>query len=280
MNGPRPSLDADTASAFDQSWQHCYSPSPYTRPQYLEWIAPLTPADLAGRRVCELGCGHGGLLRYSAEYAAGGTVTGVDLGASVEAARRHLQAAGLTNATLVQDDLVAFSHAHAGAFDVAYSIGVLHHMRDPEAGFRAVLRSVAPGGRFHCWVYGYEGSGLVRWLVEPLRRVACRLPWRVNKYGVALPLAVPFFAVARTLHALRDWPPTDRLPMVDYFRHIGAREFAFHHHVAFDQLVTPQTRFIRRTEITAWLAAVADQVRDTYILPRNGNSWKFGGQRI
>ncbi|MGH7787569.1 MAG: class I SAM-dependent methyltransferase [Candidatus Binatia bacterium] len=278
MSAPRPA-DAATAAAFDASWENCYTAAPYTREQYLEWIAPLTPADLAGRSVCELGCGHGGLLRYTAEYAAGAPVTGVDLGASVEAARAHLQAAGLRNASLVREDLIAFSHANAGRFDVAYSIGVLHHMQDPEAGFRAALRLVRPGGRVHCWVYGHEGNGPVRWLVEPVRRLACRLPWRVNKYGVALPLAVPFFLVGKTMHALRHWPATDRLPMAGYFRWVGAREFAFHHHVAFDQLVTPQTQFIRQREIEAWLAAAADEIESTYLVPRNGNSWKFGGRR-
>ncbi len=275
-----PSGDATTAQAFAGSWLNCFSATPYTRGQYLDWIAPLQPADLSGRRVVELGCGNGGLLRFTAEYAESGGVWGVDLGDSVQAAKANLEAAGFPNVTVRQRDLIEFSHEQAGRFDVVLCIGVLHHMKNPRAGFEAVLRAVASGGRFHCWVYGHEGNGLVRWLVEPLRRVACRLPWWLNKWGVAFPLAIPFFAVSHAVGALPRGGWTDRIPLADYFRWIGQREFAFHHHVAFDQLVTPQTRYLKRSEIEEWLAEAGVAVRDTYVLARNGNSWKFGGTKV
>jgi SAM-dependent methyltransferase len=274
------SEDTQTAAAFATSWQNCYTESPYTREQYLDWIAPLTPRDLQGKSICELGCGHGGLLRYTAEYAGReGRVVGVDLGDSVKTAEESFREAGTPNASFAQADIHEFARQNEGTFDVVYCIGVIHHMKSPQEGFRSVLRATRPGGQFHCWVYGYEGTGLVRYLVEPLRRVAWRLPWWVNKYGVALPLSVPFFMVSKAAYALRDFKPTDAFPMVDYFRHIGKREFDFHHHVAFDQLVTPQTTFIRREEIEGWLRAEGDGIEDTYILPRNGNSWKFGGKK-
>jgi SAM-dependent methyltransferase len=274
------SEDIQTAAAFATSWQNCYTDSPYTRDQYLEWMLPLTPDDLKGRRICELGCGHGGLLRYTGKYASlDGSITGVDLGDSVDTARENFRAAGIRNATFVKQDIFEYSAAHEGEFDVVYCIGVLHHMKSPEEGFRSVIRATAPGGRFHCWVYGYEGTALVRHLVEPIRRVAWRLPWWVNKYGVALPLTIPFFVLSKAAWALRDFKPTDALPMVHYFRHVGEREFQFHHHIAFDQLVAPQTTFLRRGEIERWLANASDQIEDAYILPRNGNSWKFGGKR-
>jgi SAM-dependent methyltransferase len=271
--------DLQTAAAFATSWQNCYTDSPYTRDQYLEWMLPLTPEDLSGRRICELGCGHGGLLRYTAQYAGSGSVTGVDLGDSVETAEANFRAAGLHNGTFVKQDIHAFAAANEGAFDIVYCIGVLHHMKSPQEGFRSVVRATKPGGRFHCWVYGHEGTSIVRWFVEPIRRVAWRLPWWINKYAVALPLTVPFFAVSKAAWALREWQPSDALPMVNYFRHVGNREFSFLHHVAFDQLVTPQTTFIPREEIERWLREDAGHIKDTYILDRNGNSWKFGGTR-
>jgi SAM-dependent methyltransferase len=270
--------DVATAAAFAGSWLHCFAASPYTREQFLDWIAPLSPADLAGRTICELGCGSGGLLRHAAELAAGGSVTGVELGDSIAAAERHLAEAGVTNARCVRDDLVGFAARHPEAFDVVYCIGVLHHMERPREGFAAVVRATAPGGAFHCWVYGHEGNGIVRWVVDPLRRVASHLPWWLNKYGVALPLALPFFAASRTVRVLgRRW--ATRLPLGEYLWWIGEREFAFHHHVAFDQLVTPRTRYFRRSEVEAWLAEHRDEVVDPYVLSRNGNSWKVGGRK-
>ncbi len=37
-----------------------------------------------------------------------------------------------------------------GGFDIVYSIGVLHHLPDPLAGFRSLLRFVRPGERSRC----------------------------------------------------------------------------------------------------------------------------------
>jgi len=271
------SPDLATARAFASSWAHCFASTPYTREQYLDWISPIEPDDLAGRRVLELGCGNGGLLQFTAEYARGGEVVGIDLGESADIARRNLAEAGFRNAKILREDLLRFAADHPEAFDVVYCIGVLHHMESPRSGFRAVVDSTRPGGRFHCWVYGREGTGLLRLFVEPLRTVTHRLPWWLNKYVVALPLAVPFFILSKSLRALGDC--AEHFPMGEYFRHIGVRGFAFHHHVVFDQLVTPRTTFIARGEIESWLADESGRVTDTYILPRNGNSWKFGGSR-
>ena len=269
------SADAATAAAFADSWLHCFADRPYSREQFADWIAPLTERDLAGRSICELGCGSGGLLVYAAEAAAGGRVVGVELGDSIAAAERLLAGSG---ATLERADLVDYARRHAGEFEVVYCIGVLHHLERPREGFLAVVRATAPGGRFHCWVYGHEGNAAVRWLVEPLRRVASRLPWRLNKWGIALPLAVPFFLASRLASRLGE-RAARRLPLGAYLRWIGRREFAFHHHVAFDQLVTPRTAYLRRGEIQGWLDGLGDAVEGTYLLERNGNSWKFGGRR-
>ena len=70
------------------------------------------------------------------------------------------------------------------------------------------------------------------------------------------------------------------LPLRDYSLWIARREFAFFRHVAFDQLVTPQTAYIRREEIERWLAQVPGIAAGSgYVILRNGNSWKFGGTR-
>ena len=265
--------DRRTAEAFSDSWVNCFSPSPYTQVQVREWFDPIELEALAGKKVCELGCGNGGLLQDVARFSR--TVTGVELGRCVEIAKENFRRMKLDHVDFIQEDILAFADGHPGEYDFVYCIGVLHHMKDPEEGFRAVVRSTSPGGRFHCWVYGYEGNFLIRTLLEPLRRIASRLPWWLNKYALALPLAVPFFLASQVVKRLcRD--PFERLvPLYGYLQWIGAYRFAFHHHVAFDQLVSPQTTYIRRETIAKWLDR--PDLEGTYVLPRNGNSWKFGG---
>lgn len=274
--------DRDTAEAFASSWNNLPRGSVYTRAQFEDWMAPLRREDFDGKAVLELGCGNGSLLVHCKAWRPA-RVVGVDLGASVLAARKNVELAEMSNAEIVQGDLGDF---RSGGFDITYCIGVLHHMTDPERGFRSVIRNTTPGGRFHCWVYAREGNAIVINVVDPIRKIASRLPWWLNKYVIATPLCVPYFAYAKALkYAHTRWPALSArlrnlLPLRDYSLWIAEREFAFFRHVAFDQLVTPQTTYIERTQIENWIGSCElVEPGSTYIVMRNGNSWKFGGRR-
>jgi len=271
------SLDQSTADAFATSWNNLPGGSVYSAAQAQEWFAPLTRADIEGRRVLELGCGNASLLVHMLAWKPA-YLEGVDLGDSVTSAMRNLRDVASEGWAIRKADLTAYVASEP--FDVAYSIGVLHHLKEPKTGFEAVLRNVRRGGRFHCWVYAHEGNAVVRWIVDPIRRLACRLPWWMTKHFIAAPLVVPYFFYAK---ALRRWLSGERfrfLPLHAYSLWIAQRDFAFFRHVAFDQLVTPQTAYIRRETIERWLAShpEVDEV-STYIVFRNGNSWKFGGRK-
>ncbi len=272
-SGPA-SSDAGTAAAFASSWNHVGGASVYTRAQFEDWIHPIEPADLAGRSVLELGFGNGSLL-YHAAACGPSRLAGVELGDTLARTRENLAHLPVGMLELHRGDLTTVD---LGLFDIVYCIGVLHHLSVPRAGFEAVLRHTRPGGRFHCWVYAEEGNDVVIHVVDPIRRVASRLPWWVTKYCVALPLTIPYFAYAKLL---RRAPAVvaDRMPLGPYSRWIAEREFGFFHHVAFDQLVTPQTHYIPREEVEAWLRHPAVDPSSTYLVRRNGNSWKFGGRR-
>ncbi len=267
--------DQATADAFARSWNNLPLRPVYSPEQHAEWMAPLTAKDIEGREVLELGCGNGSLLYYTGTWKPRSLV-GVDLGDSVRSAQAIMAQGQLRDWQVIQADLTEFS---ADPVDIVYCIGVLHHLKQPERGFDAVLRNVKPGGSFHCWVYAKEGNALVRALVEPLRHVVCHWPWPLLKYGVATPLAVPFFLYAKLVSRLGGLPRVTRLPLYSYCLWAARREFAFFRHVAFDQLVTPQTTFIDRITIEGWLASHARiEPHSVYVLLRNGNSWKFGGR--
>ncbi|MBO9716748.1 MAG: class I SAM-dependent methyltransferase [Pseudoxanthomonas sp.] len=283
MNQPvTPSRDTSTAQAFSTSWNNLPGGSVYTAAQFADWMAPLGPDDLRGRRVLELGCGNASLMVHAAGWKPARLV-GVDLGDSVRSARVNMQRSTV-DWEVLQGDLVEFE---SEGFDVAYCIGVLHHLKRPQAGFDAVVRNTRPGGRFHCWVYAREGNGVVRLIVEPVRRIACHLPWWVTKYLVATPLVVPYFIYAKVLAGLTGGGSSGlarwlrALPLFDYSMWIARRDFAFFRHVAFDQLVTPQTAYVSRGEVDAWLRSnPAVALDSTYVIFRNGNSWKFGGRVV
>ena len=289
MNRPphaaAPPLDQRTAQAFANSWNHLPAGSVYTREQFEDWFVPLSREDVVGRSVLELGCGNGSLLVHLLGWEPA-ALEGVDLGDSVRSAEANLRAAGKDSSRcrVTRGDLVA-RRPPAGdpGADLVYCIGVLHHLQNPEAGFASVLANTRPGGRFHCWVYGHEGNAVVRLFVEPLRRVLSRCPWWFTKHVAATALAAPVFLYAKGLCRLpaAAAPLTTGLPLADYCRWIGKREFAFVRHVVFDQLVTPQTVYLRRETLEGWLRMHGAEIvpGSAYVIQRNGNSWKFGGVR-
>ncbi len=269
--------DLETAAAFATSWNALPSGSVYTTEQFEEWMQPLAESDVRGREVLELGCGNASLLVHMAGWSPA-HLEGVDLGDSVNSASSNMAATNFENWRITRADLTSFE---SRGFDLVYCIGVLHHLSRPKKGFEAVVRNTKPGGRFHCWVYAWEGNTLIRCFVDPLRRLCSRLPWRFTKYLIATPLVLPYFVYAKSLARLPSWKLLERLPLHDYSQWIAKRGLAFFRHVAFDQLVTPQTTYLKRQTIEEWLAGhEALEPDSTYTIFRNGNSWKFGGRVV
>jgi SAM-dependent methyltransferase len=273
--------DAETAAAFASSWNTVGEGSVYTRDQFVDWMAPVDPSTLAGKSVLELGFGNGSLLYHMAAYGPA-RLAGIELGDTHEQTRRNLAHLPPGMLELHKGDLTT---AQLGQFDFVYCIGVLHHLDDPRAGFDSVVRHTRPGGRFHCWVYAEEGNGVVIHVVDPIRRLACKLPWWLTKYGVALPLAVPYFAYAKAVRRMSlaggaAERLASRLPLAEYSKWIARREFPFFHHVAFDQLVTPKTWYLSRATVESFLRHPDVDPKSVYLEQRNGNSWKFGGRRM
>ena len=267
--------DQKTADAFAASWNNLPMGSIYTVDQFEDWLAPVSEGDVRNRAVLELGCGNGSLLVHIARWKPA-YLEGVDLGDSVRSASFNLSGQEFKNWKVTKADLTEYT---SDGFDLVYSIGVLHHLKDPKKGLDAVVRNVKSGGRFHCWVYAREGNAVIIYLVDPIRRIASHLPWWINKFLVATPLVIPYYFYAKLLNRFRDLRILKKLPLYDYSLWIAKREFAFFRHVAFDQLVTPQTAYIDRKTVETWLHG-DDRIdqSSTYIIMRNGNSWKFGGR--
>lgn len=264
--------DVRTADAFAASWNRIGVV--YSREQFLDWMEPLTAADVRGRDVLELGFGNGSLLAHLGTLAPR-RLAGLDLGDTREQAMRNLAHLPPGLVELHRGDLTT---ADLGPFDLVCCIGVLHHLAEPRRGFDSVLRHTRSGGRFHCWVYAREGNAMIRWIVDPIRRVASKLPWAVTKYAIALPLVAPYFVYAKLIS---HFPLlAHRLPLGAYTLWIARQRFRFFHHVAFDQLLTPRTVYLRREEIDEWLRDPRVDPSSAYVIFRNENSWKFGGRRL
>ena len=257
-----------TAARFATEWQIFGEIEERYRRQFLDWIAPFGPQDFKDKVVLEGGCGKGRHTRLLAEWGARAVVA-VDLGDAVDVAFANTR--DLDNVHVVQMDLV--EPAIAPAFDVAVSVGVLHHLPDPERGFRALVSRLRPGGRVITWTYGLEGNEWIVRVVNPVRtNVTSRLPSNVLM-ALTWPLAAIVWAAA--LAARRLGRRAASIPAGAYLAYIGAFPFREVHHIVFDQLTPPIAWYLPRGEIDAWYRRAG--LERITLEHHNRTSWRGSG---
>lgn len=132
-------------------------------------FARLLDAAIApDARILEIGCGTGQMSLYLAS--AERTVIGADLTrASLQLGAAAARRFGVAGVQFVETDLQR-PGLRAGAFDVVYTSGVLHHTRDPRRSFEAMLPLLRPGGMVVIGLYNAFARIPLR-----LRRVIARL---------------------------------------------------------------------------------------------------------
>jgi SAM-dependent methyltransferase len=267
----------DTARAFGYEWLHFVELHPEYEEQFLDWIHPLQPGYFPGKVVLDAGCGIGRHAYHAARYGAS-EVVAMDLSDAVETAYANLR--DLPNAHVIQADIYhpPFRRGELGGpFDFIYSIGVLHHLPDPRAGFESLLRFVRPGGELFGWVYGHENNGVVHHVINPVRTaITSRLPAPVVS-ALSWPLAVVLQGVVKLVYRpLRGTAVFSRLPSAEYLLSLSAFGFRQNYSIVFDHLVAPTACYIKRQEFERWFTE--NGLQEVEITWRNQNSWRGRGR--
>jgi SAM-dependent methyltransferase len=104
------------------------------------------------------GCGTGQqVVQAALHYGPNARILALDLSAaSLGYAARMAESFGVKNVAFARADLETFASTEpqfAGRFHVIEAVGVLHHMAEPFAGWRALLRCLAPHGLMRIGLY-------------------------------------------------------------------------------------------------------------------------------
>jgi SAM-dependent methyltransferase len=227
----------------------------------------LDPSEFLDARVADVGSGTGRIVRML--LAAGAAhVTAIEpsraafdvLSASLQSEQNRVTLLNLPGEKLPP----------RGDLDFVVSIGVLHHVPQPDPIVSAALHALRPGGRLVVWLYGREGNGLYLSVAEPARWVCRRLP-HAALVAVVWALYLPLLIY---LQLTRILP----LPLGAYFRNVLARmDGRKRRLVIYDQLNPAFAKYYRREEAVALLAG--NGFRDVMIHHRHGYSWTVVGTR-
>jgi SAM-dependent methyltransferase len=138
-----------------------------------QYFGDLDPSTLRGAKVLDGGCGMGRHARQIAAWAS--HVVAVDFSRAIDAAAHNVR--DCANVDCVQANLLGLPFDD-GQFDFVYSLGVLHHIADTEAGLRELVRVTRPGGRVRVYLYWKRAGfvGMLLSIVSLVRKVTVRLP--------------------------------------------------------------------------------------------------------
>lgn len=177
-----------------------------------------TPLEsLAGGVALDAGCGKGRFAYFTAPLVR--ELVALDASDAVVAAARNLQ--GHPNCTVIRGDILDPPLA-AESFDFVYCMGVLHHLPDPEAGFRSLVNLMSPGGLLLTYLYSWpEEIGIRRAslaMAAALRRGTTRMPHSLVRM-LSAPLAAALylaFVIPGTVGERRGVRPLAGLPLATY----------------------------------------------------------------
>lgn len=261
-------LGQKTISDFGHQWSTYTDNSGYYGSTDLlaDMIHPwLSMDDLAGQKVGEIGSGTGRIVNMLLD-ANVASVVAVEPSDAIKA---------LEHNTAHAKDRVRLCHCLGEQLepgldlDTVFSIGVLHHIPEPDATVRAVAKALKPGGRFLIWLYGWEGNSAYLALTLPLRTITSRLP-----HWLLVGLCHALTALLYLYIGLCRWVPG--LPLRGYMRNvIGHFSYSKRYLVVYDQLCPAYAKYYKRDEAIALLER--NGFVDVKAHHRHGYSWTLVG---
>ena len=251
-----------TAESFGYEWTTFSEIEPEDERFWELYFKDVPLEELTDAVTLDAGCGKGRYTWFLAPHV--GPLAALDGSAAVEAAAANL--AARANVTVIRSDLRDIPFADA-SFDFICCLGVLHHLADPQAGFRALVRALAPGGRIFIYVYSRPerpsarsvGLAAASWV----RSMSLRVPHKVLRAACA-PAAGALYATVVVPGAVGERIGVSALaalPLATY-RSKPVRSLWLD---TFDRLSAPVEHRYVWTDIEPWFAAenlVVESVRE------------------
>ncbi|QQR64941.1 methyltransferase domain-containing protein [Candidatus Kaiserbacteria bacterium] len=153
-------------------------------------------------------------------------------------------------------------------FDVAFSIGVIHHLRDPKKALANMIDALKSGGKLLVWVYGYEGNEWIVRYVDPVRiHITSKLPLPLV-HLLSYFCSVPLYAFVKICKG----------PSA-YLKQLSTFNFWHVHSIVFDQLIPDVAHYWKKEEVRA-LVADLPLTDITVSPPPNKSGWILVGIKM
>jgi SAM-dependent methyltransferase len=260
-------MTLQTRESFGYEWDRFDQMLPEYQEMVGDYFAIVPDQLLAGALVLDAGCGMGRWARFIGERGVR-RLYAIDYSRAIDRAAAVLAPQGTTHC--IQADVRQLPF-RPQTFDFIYSLGVLHHLVDPDRGMSSVIGGLKREGSLLVFLYYALDNrpAFFRWLlraVTVMRQVTSRLPKPVM-YRLAWLIGVGvYWPLARVAGALERGGLgriAKNVPL--YWYHQYSLKFMIGD--AFDRFATPVEKRYSRRQIRAWLARYGFEVRFSDTLP-------------
>lgn len=232
--------------------------------QFKNWIYPLSEGDFKNKNILDAGCGMGRNSYWCLKWGAD-KITAFDFDQrSVKAARSNLK--NFNNAEVIYKSI--YNIDWHNEFDLVFSIGVIHHLKNPKVALKNLFNALKPCGSLLIWVYSYEGNEWIVKYVNPVRiYITSKLPLPLV-HVLSYLFSIPLWVIVKIFKA-----PTDYLKQLANFKfwHIQS--------IVFDQLIPRVANYWSKQEVIE----LVDELNLTEIKiqqPPNKCGWVLIGKKL
>ena len=232
----------------------------------------MNPADFTGKVVLDAGCGQGRFSYFITAYGPK-EVYCVDFSESVLIAKENLEE--VSNVHVIQADI--FNLPFKNIFDMIYSIGVIHHLPQPQRGFNCLLERLRPKGQIFLWIYGY--SSIVP-ILKFLKLVTLKIDIRTMWFLSLLP-AIFLYILNKIYLLCSKIIFTKKIAEYIPFHMYSDRSFHNIWTICFDHLTTSIAHYFKEGELKGWLRnkMVANSRISERYAGKSGNSWRLWAEK-
>lgn len=208
---------------------------------FLEYISPIDKSFFKNKFVLDAGCGNGSYAYYAAKY--GAEVVAFDLSNAVKTAYKNTKN---ENVHVLRADIYHLPFKN-DCFEYIFSIGVLHHLPEPEKGFKELIKLMKRDSLISIWVYGRQKQLAAVYIYEPIIKITKHIPHRVLFYLCYIPATI--MEASNVIFRFLNKIKMNKIARLLPFKYYSDYPYKVKLNDSFDVFATPSAMYYTEEEI-------------------------------
>ena len=223
----------------------------------------VNPFDLnlvKNKIICEIGVGSGRILKNLIKLSPK-RIYAIEPSEAIEVAKKNNKN---SEVEILYKKIPGQMINFEDEIDYIFSLGVIHHIPEPEIVCKKIYVSLKPKGKFIIWLYGREGNELYLFIFNNLRKIIKYMPYKIlNLFSIFLNLFLSVYIFScKYLN----------LPLKNYMINVLKKcSFEKRKYIIFDQLNPSYSKYYTKNEVETLLTKSGFQKFE--IINRHQYSW-------